>query len=130
MASKPAERTRADYRKEFGLDCADEFFDRIHELELIVAKRGWLLRKQFNSNWCAFKASSNRAAFGIAIDRGTRDIYLYIKRVKPLVGAFPEVMRRYHEVHDQAEYFLKPGMELESFMPLFELAHRRSPAGM
>jgi hypothetical protein len=129
MGHRPGEKTRAEYRQEVGLDCADQFFDRIYELDVLVAKRGWPLRKQFNSYWCAFKAASNRAAFGIAIDRSSRDIYLYVKRARREAETFAEPMWRYNERDDQAEYFLKRNEPLDRFIPLLEVGFEKSPFG-
>lgn len=96
----------------------------VAELEAIVARYGWELKKNFRSRWCSFSTTSRRVAFGIAVDSRDRP-YLYIKRVQKEARGFPARLITYNERYDQAEFALEPGQRLDAFLPLLRLAYVR-----
>lgn len=107
-----------------------DFFKYVNQLNELVNRNGWLLKREFNSYWCSFKKLKGRnVAFGIVFRENGTVLRLYLKRVKAEAEAFqtPDWYDPNPRNAEQIEYELKRGdADITPYVPLLELAYQRA----
>lgn len=112
------------YKKQYNRKSAEYFLKCAREVDNMVRKKGWSLRKKFNKHYCGFKAGYFNA-FGIKWI-GSKTFAFFFKISEKEAKKYKLPMTRYESQWKEAVYFIDPAKtKTHNFLPLFEFAYKK-----